>query len=126
MGNVIKKMASWNRARRDFVRSATNALGFPFVFQALFFGYAMFGAIVFMILDLRPLKPFARRQSRRSLRSCSMPSSIRGVHRRWRSIWPQYDPEDEKGKIEKISQAQARALRGRQSRGSVAARQGAR
>ena len=57
MGNVIKKLVV-GIVVGGILFGATNALGFPFVFQALFFGYAMLGALVFMILDFPALKPF--------------------------------------------------------------------
>jgi hypothetical protein len=58
MGNVIKKSLV-GIVIGGILFGATNALGFPFVFQVLFFGYAMLGAVVFIILDLPPLKPIS-------------------------------------------------------------------
>ena len=56
MGNIIKKLVV-GVVVGGILFGATNALGFPFVFQALFFGYAMLGAVVFMIVDFPALKP---------------------------------------------------------------------
>ena len=52
MGNIIKKLVV-GVVVGGILFGATNALGFPFVFQALFFGYAMLGAIVWLWPTLR-------------------------------------------------------------------------
>ena len=75
-------------------------MGFPFVFQMLFFGYAMLGAVVFIILD-------SAAQAVRWRQSCGSPygvcmSFFRSPMLRVGPLWPQFDPEDEKGKIDKI------------------------
>ena len=56
MGNVIKKVvvglivggALWG---------TTAALGFPTVFQMMFFAYALLGTAVFLLLDAPSIKP---------------------------------------------------------------------
>ena len=50
MGNVIKKL-SIGLAVGGALVGITRALEFPFIFQMMFFGYAMLGAAVFMLLD---------------------------------------------------------------------------
>ncbi len=50
MGNVIKKLAIGLVVGGVLV-GITRALEFPFIFQMMFFGYAMLGAAVFMLLD---------------------------------------------------------------------------
>lgn len=99
MGNIIKKLVV-GVVVGGILFGATNALGFPFVFQALFFGYAMLGAIVFMILDFPALKPFGGMKAVGALLVfyVILSASYIAVG----AMWPQYDPEDEKGKIEKI------------------------
>ena len=99
MGNVIKKLVV-GIVVGGILFGATNALGFPFVFQALFFGYAMLGALVFMILDFPALKPFGGVKAVGALLVfyVILSASYIAVG----AMWPQYDPEDEKGKIEKI------------------------
>ena len=99
MGNVIKKSLV-GIVVGGILFGATNALGFPFVFQALFFGYAMLGAIVFIILDLPSLKPFGGAKAVGALIVFYAVLSVTYIA--VGSMWPQYDPEDEKGKIDKI------------------------
>lgn len=99
MGNVIKKSIV-GIVVGGILFGATNALGFPFVFQALFFGYAILGAIVFIILDLPALKPFGGAKAVGALLVFYVILSVSYIA--VGAMWPQYDPEDEKGKIEKI------------------------
>ncbi len=99
MGNIIKKTII-GVVIGGILFGATNALGFPFVFQALFFGYAMLGAIVFIILDLPTLKPFGGVKAVGALVVFYVVLCV--VYIAGASLWPQYDPEDEKGKIDKI------------------------
>ena len=100
MGNVIKKLVVGLIVGGGVLFGATKALEFPFVFQMMFFGYAMLGTVVFIILDVPPLKPMGGVKPWAPwwhFTSSSVRSTLPG-----RSLWPQYDPEDEKGKIEKI------------------------
>ncbi len=99
MGNVIKKSIV-GIVIGGILFGATNALGFPFVFQALFFGYAILGAIVFIILDLPALKPFGGAKAVGALLVFYV--ILSAAYIAVGAMWPQYDPEDEKGKIEKI------------------------
>jgi cytochrome c553 len=99
MGNVIKKL-SIGLVVGGVLIGITRALEFPFVFQMMFFGYAMLGAAVFMLLDAPTLRPMGGIKSLIVLVAfyivlCT--AFIAGA-----SMWPQYDPEDEKGKIAKI------------------------
>ena len=78
----------------------TMALEFPPVFRWLFFGYAILGTVVFLILDAPTLKPMSGVKALGALLVfylvlCTV--FIAGA-----SLWPQYDPQDEKGKIDKI------------------------
>jgi hypothetical protein len=78
----------------------TSMLEFPVVFQMMFFAYAILGAAVFILLDAPALTPMSGIKSMVVLVVfyivlCT--AFISGA-----SMWPQYDPEDEKGKIDKI------------------------
>jgi mono/diheme cytochrome c family protein len=99
MGNVIKKSIV-GIVIGGILFGATNALGFPLVFQILFFGYAMLGTVVFIILDLPPLKPFGGVKAAGALIAFYVILSVAYVA--GGAAWPQFDPEDEKGKIDKI------------------------
>ena len=99
MGNVIKKSLV-GIVIGGILFGATNALGFPFVFQVLFFGYAMLGAVVFIILDLPPLKPISGVKAAGALVVFYAILSVAYIA--GGAVWPQFDPEDEKGKIDKI------------------------
>lgn len=99
MGNVIKKLMIGLVVGGALV-GVTRALEFPVVFQMMFFAYAMLGAAVFIMLDAPALKPMSGIKSVIVLVAfyivlCT--AFISGA-----SMWPQYDPEDEKGKIDKI------------------------
>ena len=66
----------------------------------MFFAYAILGAAVFILLDAPSLAPMSGIKSLIVLVAfyivlCT--AFIAGA-----SMWPQYDPEDEKGKIDKI------------------------
>ncbi|WHZ23085.1 MAG: hypothetical protein OJF47_002197 [Nitrospira sp.] len=99
MGNVIKKSIV-GIVIGGILFGATNALGFPFVFQALFFGYAILGALVFIVLDLPAVKPFGGAKAVGALIMFYVILSVAYIA--GGAMWPQFDPEDEKGKIEKI------------------------
>lgn len=99
MGNVMKKLVV-GLVVGGALFGVTKALDFPMVFQMLFVSYAMLGAVVFIILDAPSLKPMNGGKALVALVVfyvvlCA--TYIAGA-----SLWPQYDPEDEKGKIEKI------------------------
>ncbi|MDE3051023.1 MAG: hypothetical protein KGJ48_14130, partial [Nitrospirota bacterium] len=99
MGNVIKKLMIGLVVGGALV-GITRALEFPVVFQMMFFAYAILGAAVFMMLDAPALTPMSGIKSVIVLVAfyivlCT--AFISGA-----AMWPQYDPEDEKGKIDKI------------------------
>ncbi len=75
-------------------------LGFPFIFQAMFFCYAMLGAAVFTLLDAPSLKPISGIKAVAALVAFYM--ILSGVYIVGASLWPQYDPNDEKEKIDKL------------------------
>ena len=79
------------------------ALGFPPVFQAMFFTYAMLGAAVFILLDAPPVKPVSGVKALIALVVFYAILSV--VYVGGASLWPQYDPEVEKGKIAKLLKA---------------------
>jgi cytochrome c553 len=99
MGNVIKKL-SIGLAVGGALVGITRALEFPFIFQMMFFGYAMLGAAVFMLLDAPSLKTMSGMKSLIVLIAFYI--VLCTVYISGASMWPQYDPEDEKGKIAKI------------------------
>ena len=99
MGNVIKKLAIGLVVGGALV-GITRALEFPFIFQMMFFGYAMLGAAVFMLLDAPAVKTMSGIKSTIAL--VMFYAVLCTVYIAGASMWPQYDPEDEKGKIAKI------------------------
>jgi cytochrome c553 len=99
MWNVIKKLIVGLVVGGALI-GITKALEFPFIFQMMFFAYAMLGSAVFILLDASALKPMGGIKSVIVLVAfyivlCT--AFISGA-----SMWPQYDPQDEKGKIDKI------------------------
>ncbi len=86
---------------------AAKALAFPPVFQAMFFTYAMLGAVVFILLDAPSVKPIGGIKALVAL--VAFYAVLSGVYIGGASLWPQYDPEDEKGKIEKLLKAKRAA-----------------
>ncbi len=78
----------------------TMTLEFPPVFRWLFFGYAVLGTIVFLVLDAPSMKPMSGVKAVAALLVFYV--VLCTVYIAGASLWPQYDPEDEKGKIEKI------------------------
>ncbi|MEK6526853.1 MAG: c-type cytochrome [Nitrospirota bacterium] len=80
-----------------------NALAFPPVFQMMFFIYAMLGAAVFILLDAPAVKPLDGMKALVAL--VVFYALLSAVYIVGASLLPQYDPEDEKGKIEKLLKA---------------------
>ena len=78
----------------------TMALDFPPIFRWMFFAYAVLGTVVFLILDAPSLKPMYGVKALGALLVFYVVLCV--VYIAGASLWPQYDPEDEKGKIEKI------------------------
>ena len=99
MGNVMKKLAI-GLAVGAALFGAARALEFPVVFQMMFFGQAIFGAIIFMLLDAPSVKTMSRGKS--VVAVVVFYIVLCTVYISGASMWPQFDPEDEKGKIAKI------------------------
>ena len=79
---------------------AAKVLGFPSIFQYMFFAYAMLGMLVFMLLDAPSMKPMAGTKAVVALVVFYLVLSVFYIG--GASLLPQYDPEDEKGKIDKL------------------------
>ena len=74
---------------------------FPPMFQAMFFIYAILGAVVFILLDAPSMNRIEGGKAVVALVLFYVVLS--GVYIAGASLWPQYDPEVEKGKIKKFS-----------------------
>jgi hypothetical protein len=97
------------------------ALDFPTIFRWMFFAYAILGTVVFLILDAPSLKPMSGTKALVALVAFYVVLCV--VYIAGASLWPQYDPEDEKGKIEKILAPKRGAYQGvRRRSGSCGAR----
>lgn len=99
MGNVIKKSVI-GLIVGGALFGITKALEFPVVFQMMFFAYAILGAAVFILLDAPSVKPLSGVKALGALLVFYV--ILCTVYIAGASLWPQYDPEDEKGKIDKI------------------------
>jgi len=73
---------------------------FPLVFKIMFFFYAILGAFVFILLDAPSMKRLEGGKAIIALVLFYI--MISGVYIGGASSFPQYDPEIEKGKIEKL------------------------
>ncbi|HKW86901.1 MAG TPA: c-type cytochrome [Nitrospiraceae bacterium] len=100
--SVVKKGATGVILGTALV-GAGKALAFPPVFQTMFFIYAMLGAAVFILLDAPALKPLGGIKAIVGLGIFY--AVISGLYISGASLLPQYDPEDERGKIEKLLKA---------------------
>ncbi len=78
----------------------SGALGFPGVFQVMFVTYVVLGLVVFLLLDAPPMPRLSGWVAGAALVGFYLALSV--VYIVGASILPQYDPEVEKGKIEKI------------------------
>src|SRR5690348_9007469 len=99
MGNVIKKLVV-GLTVGAVLWGATKALDFPAVFQMMFFAYALLGTAVFILLDAPSIKPLGGVKAVGALVVFYVVLCV--VYIAGASLWPQYDPEDEKVKIDKI------------------------
>lgn len=99
MGSVMKKLVI-GLVVGGVLFGVTKALDFPMVFQMLFVAYAMLGAAVFILLDAPSLKPMSGVKAVAVLVVFYVVLCVAYIA--GASLWPQYDPEDEKGKIDKI------------------------
>lgn len=106
MKNIIKKGVAGVVVGIILVVVA-KIFAFPPVFQAMFFGYAMLGAFVYMLLDAPALRPMAGAKAIMALIVFYIIVST--VYIGGASFLPQFDPEDEKGKIEKLLKAKRAA-----------------
>jgi hypothetical protein len=106
IGNILKKGVVGLIIGGVLVAVA-RALDFPPVFQLMFFIYAMLGAAVFILLDAPSVKPISGLQAAVAL--LVFYAVISGAYIVGASLLPQYDPEDEKGKIEKLLKAKRAA-----------------
>ena len=79
---------------------AARATHFPEVFQFMFFLYAMLGALVFILLDAPAMPRLEGVKAAVAL--IVFYGLLSGAYIGGASILPQYDPEDEKGKIDKV------------------------
>jgi|CXWL01.1.fsa_nt_gi hypothetical protein len=79
---------------------AASMLSFPEIFCRMFVLYAMLGTTVFILLDAPSLNRIGGLKAFLALVAFYLVLS--GVYIGGASFLPQYDPEDEKGKIEKI------------------------
>jgi hypothetical protein len=106
MGNILKKLLIGLVVGGALV-GLTRALEFPFTFQMMFFGQAMFGAALFMLLDAPPVKTMGGAKS--VIAIVVFYIVLCTVFVSGASLWPQFDPEDEKGKIAKILEPKRKA-----------------
>ncbi len=88
---VVLALAAW---------FGSGALGFPHVFQAMFVAYVGLGLAVFLLLDAPPMKRLSGWTAVVALLGFYL--ALSALYIGGASSWPQYDPEVEKGKIEKI------------------------
>jgi hypothetical protein len=106
MKNVIKKSVAGIIIGVLLVVLA-QVLSFPPVFQVMFFGYAILGAVVYMLLDAPSMRPVGGIKAIVGLIVFYIVVST--VYIGGASFLPQFDPEDEKGKIEKLLKAKRAA-----------------
>jgi len=99
MGNVMKKLLI-GLVVGGALSGLSRALEFPLIFQIMFFAHAMFGAAVFMLLDAGSVRTMSGSKS--VVAVVVFYIVLCGVYISGASLWPQFDPEDEKGKIAKI------------------------
>lgn len=78
----------------------SGALGFPHVFQVMFVAYVALGLAVFLLLDAPPMTRLSGWTAGAAL--VGFYFVLSAIYIVGASSWPQYDPEVEKGKIEKI------------------------
>jgi len=86
---------------------AATVLGFPLIFRYMFVAYTMLGTAVFILLDAPPVPALSGFKAVVALLAFYLVLSV--VYIGGASLWPQYDPEDEKGKIAKLLEAKKRA-----------------
>jgi cytochrome c553 len=106
VGNIVKKLLIGLVVGGALFATA-RALEFPFIFQIVFFGHALFGSALFILLDAPPVKTMGGAKAAGAtvafyILLCA--AFVFGA-----SLWPQFDPEDERGKIAKILESKRKA-----------------
>jgi uncharacterized membrane protein YeaQ/YmgE (transglycosylase-associated protein family) len=104
--NIVKKGIVGAIVGAVLFGTATG-LGFPPIFRYMFVAYAMLGTAVFILLDAPALPMLSGIKALAALLAFYLVLS--GVYIGGASLWPQYDPEDEKGKIAKLLEAKRKA-----------------
>lgn len=104
--NVVKKVVV-GAMIGGALFGVTTAIGFPPIFRYMFVAYATLGTAVFILLDAPALPTFGGIKALAALLVFYLVLSV--VYIGGASLWPQYDPEDEKGKITKLLAAKRKA-----------------
>ena len=99
MGNILKKLGIGLVVGFVLVGIARSQ-EIPFDFQRLFFTFALIGAIVFMLLDAKPIGTMGGGKSAFAVAAFWI--LIVTVYVAGASLLPQFNPEDEKAKIGKL------------------------
>jgi len=99
MGSAIRKIVIGIIVGGLLVGGAS-VLSFPPVFLAMFFIYAVLGTAVFILLDAPSMRPLGGVKAILALMIFYLIVST--IYIGGASLLPQFDPEDEKGKIEKL------------------------
>ena len=99
MGSAIRKIIIGVVIAGVLVGIAS-ALSFPPVFLAMFFIYAVLGTAVFILLDAPSMRPLGGLKAIAALTIFYLVVST--IYIGGASLLPQFDPDDEKGKIEKL------------------------
>ena len=102
IGSTIKKIIIGLAFGAVLVGTAWK-LEFPDVFLKMFAAYVLVGTLVFILLEAPPMKPLSGLKALAGLLAFYLVLSA--VYILGASSWPQYDPDDEKGKIEKLLKA---------------------
>jgi mono/diheme cytochrome c family protein len=97
--NILIKVVA-GMAIGGLLVGVAKVFGFPAVFQVMFFIYAMLGAAVFILLDAPPLGTVGGMKAILGLIAFYIIVST--IYIGGASLLPQFDPEDEMGKIDKL------------------------
>lgn len=106
MGNIFKKLGI-GLVVGGVLAGITRSQDVPLDFQLLFFIFSLIGAIVFMLLDARPLSTMSGGKSLFAVIAfwiLMVTVCVAGA-----SLLPQFDPDDEKEKIDKLLKSQRAA-----------------
>ena len=99
LASLIKKVVVGTLVGAVLVGAAWK-LEFPEVFLKMFAAYVLLGTAVFVLLDAPAMKPLSGLKALAGLLAFYAVLCVAYIV--GASAWPQYDPEDEKGKIEKL------------------------